>query len=589
MFLTFRSKIFAIAVALIGLFLLIGALSVHRTMSAWTEARIEADLHQRARLVEAALPATSALPHDDDPGLQATVDRLSQASQTRITLIAADGQVLADSHLETDEAIEDHANRPEVVAATTSGFGRARRHSESLGTDLLYVAIPASRTDFDGVVRLSVPLDEIDQVLNRLRTVALFGALAGLVIAIFLSSIATRLMSGTLQELLTHARGATDEDEDALEAHAPDNSPPSSRSVRQLTEALERSVGSLAQERDRFGAVLNGMSEGVVATDAHLTVTLINRAARALLGLERDARGRDLSDLMPPATLEQLTEAARRGRGISAEFQLASPLMRTILVRAAWSHTGPGLILVLHDVTELRRLETVRRDFVANVSHELRTPVAVIQANSETLLSGALDDPDAARTFTRGIHRNAERLTRLIADLLDIARLEAEQANLAPRPLGARAAVLEAREALHAADDVSFSLEIDPKLTVLADPRALDQVLVNLLDNAIKHLPEPGPIIVRAHTPADSDHVRFEVIDQGPGIDPRHHQRLFERFYRVDKGRATHMGGTGLGLSIVKHLISAQGGQVGYEPNHPHGSIFWFTLPAAPPATSAAR
>ncbi|RDV40008.1 PAS domain-containing protein [Bradymonadaceae bacterium TMQ3] len=583
MFLSFRSKIFAIAITLIGLFVLIATLAAHHTLRSWTQSRIESDLLQRARLVDASI--------DPSADINAHVLRLSEASQTRITLIAADGQVLADSHLEADEAIEDHANRPEVIAATTSGFGRARRHSESLGTDLLYVAIPASRNGFDGVVRLSVPLSEVDQVLDRLRTLALIGALIALGIAIFLSGIATRLMSSTLQNLLIHAREATELPDNAPRAGAEPRvrEAANSRSVRQLTEALERSVGSLARERDRFSAVLDGMAEGVVATDAHLTLTLVNRAARALLGLEGDPHGRDLADLLPAAPLEQLIGGARSARGASAEFQLTAPLPRTILARAAWPKHGPGLILVLHDVTELRRLETVRRDFVANVSHELRTPVAVIQAHSETLLSGALDDPKAAQNFTRGIHRNAERLTHLIADLLDIARLEADQAQVAPRHLSARKAARDAIDALHAPDDASISLEIADELHVLADPRALDQVLINLLDNALKYLPEPGPIIVRAHTPAGSDHVRFEVIDQGPGIDPRHHQRLFERFYRVDKGRATHMGGTGLGLSIVKHLISAQGGQVGYEPNLPHGSIFWFTLPAAPPATSAAR
>ncbi|TXD38911.1 PAS domain-containing protein [Lujinxingia vulgaris] len=575
MFLSFRSKIFAIAIALIGLFVLIATLAAHHTLRGWTQSRIESDLLQRARLIDASL--------DPEGDLSAQVLRLSEASQTRITLIAADGEVLADSHVDQPEALDDHGDRPEVQAALTQGVGLARRHSSSIDADLLYGAIPASATEGAAVVRLSVPLSEVDEVLNRLRTLALIGALVALAIAIFLSGIATRLMSSTLQNLLIHAREATDlPDDTQLPGAEPGvREPTSSRSVRQLTEALERSVGSLARERDRFSAVLDGMAEGVVATDAHLTVTLVNRAARALLGLEGNPQGRDLADLLPAAPLEQLIGGAHSARGASAEFQLTAPLTRTILARAAWPKHGPGLILVLHDVTELRRLETVRRDFVANVSHELRTPVAVIQANSETLLSGALDDPKAARNFTRGIYRNAERLTHLIADLLDIARLEADQAHLEPRHLPARQAAADAIEALHAPDDAAITLEIAADLQVLADPRALDQILINLLDNALKYLPEPGPIIVRASRDAEATMARFEVIDQGPGIEPRHHHRLFERFYRVDKGRAAHMGGTGLGLSIVKHLVSAQGGEVGYEPNQPHGSIFWFTLPLA--------
>lgn len=581
MFLSFRSKIFAIAIALIGLFVLIATLAAHHTLRSWTQSRIESDLLQRARLVDASLATGS--------DIQADVLRLSQASQTRITLIAADGEVVADSHVETPEALDDHGDRPEVLTALAGDVGLAMRHSSSIDADLLYVAIPSSAASMADVVRLSVPLSEVERVLDRLRTLALLGALIALAIAIFLSSIATRLMSSTLQNLLVHAREATElPDAPPSPGDVPGGrQPPSSRSVRQLTEALERSVGSLAQERDRFSAVLDGMAEGVVATDAHLTLTLVNRAARALLGLEGDPRGRDLADLLPAAPLEQLVGGARSARGASAEFQLTAPLPRTILARAAWPKHGPGLILVLHDITELRRLETVRRDFVANVSHELRTPVAVIQAHSETLLSGALDDPQAAQNFTRGIHRNAERLTHLIADLLDIARLEADQAQLAPRQLSAPGAARDAIEALHAPEDAAISVEMSDDLEVLADPRALDQILINLLDNALKYLPEPGPIIVRALREPDATMIRFEVIDLGPGIEPRHHHRLFERFYRVDKGRAAHMGGTGLGLSIVKHLVSAQGGEVGYEPNTPHGSIFWFTLPA--PTTGASH
>ena len=580
MFLSFRSKIFAIAIALIGLFVLIATLAAHHTLRSWTQSRIESDLLQRARLVDASLATGS--------DIQADVLRLSQASQTRITLIAADGEVVADSHVDTPEALDDHGDRPEVLTALAGDVGLAMRHSSSIDADLLYVAIPSSAASMADVVRLSVPLSEVERVLDRLRTLALLGALIALAIAIFLSSIATRLMSSTLQNLLVHAREATElPDAPPSPGDVPGGrQPPSSRSVRQLTEALERSVGSLAQERDRFSAVLDGMAEGVVATDAHLTLTLVNRAARALLGLEGDPRGRDLADLLPAAPLEQLVGGARSARGASAEFQLTAPLPRTILARAAWPKHGPGLILVLHDITELRRLETVRRDFVANVSHELRTPVAVIQAHSETLLSGALDDPQAAQNFTRGIHRNAERLTHLIADLLDIARLEADQAQLAPRQLSAPGAARDAIEALHAPEDAAISVQMSDDLEVLADPRALDQILINLLDNALKYLPEPGPIIVRAFREPDTTMIRFEVIDQGPGIEPRHHHRLFERFYRVDKGRAAHMGGTGLGLSIVKHLVSAQGGEVGYEPNTPHGSIFWFTLPAPPTGAS---
>jgi two-component system phosphate regulon sensor histidine kinase PhoR len=239
-------------------------------------------------------------------------------------------------------------------------------------------------------------------------------------------------------------------------------------------------------------------------------------------------------------------------------------------------------VLLLEDVTAMRRLETVRRDFVANVSHELRTPVAVIRANAETLLAGAKDDPVMAGKLVDGLHRNAERLARILADLLDLSRLDAGQYRLELGNVPIRQVTeqsLSAVEPQAAHRNVAVKVDIPDGLAVRADSKALDHILVNLIDNGVKYGRPDGNVWVEAR-PDDSG-VRIEVRDDGPGIADKHRTRVFERFYRADPSRSREAGGTGLGLSIVKHLVESMGGEVGVEPNLPHGSIFWLRLPRA--------
>ncbi len=560
MFFSFRSRLFLLSLALIAGFLLITGVYLHQTLRGWTESMIEADLRDRAHLVAQSLKAL-----DQEDARQSFIDEIGDLGY-RITLIGGDGRVLADNTVEAERLadLDDHNLRPEIVAAREDGLGRARRRSTSTGTDLLYVALDLP--DTDSVVRVAMPLSDVDQVLGHLRLLLFIGGLFGLGVAIFMSSFASSMMSRHLQELLARSRES-------------DRSP-SGGSVRELTRELERTMGTLAEERDRFRAVLEGMSEGVLVLDEKHRVTLINPAARLLLDASDAVHGRPLEELVPNAPLFTLFEEAHNAGQAMAEFTLDPPGVR--LLAHGTSRKGAGLILVLHDVTAIRRLETMRRDFVANVSHELRTPVAVIQANAETLLDGALDTPDHARRFTDGIHRNAERLTRLIADLLDISRIEAGRRTFQPEEIQLAAAVGDTIEAAPATEESPTLLhEVDPSIRVIADPGALDQVLLNLLDNALKFTPEDGAIILRAQ-PRDLE-VLIEVLDDGPGVEPAHQERIFERFYRADEGRTPGLGGTGLGLSIVKHLVTAMGGEVGYSRRDEGGARFWFTLPVAPP------
>lgn len=348
--------------------------------------------------------------------------------------------------------------------------------------------------------------------------------------------------------------------------------------VNFLAEDAERSHQALARERVLLSAVAEGLTQGVIAVDGDRKIELLNDAARSMLAVTSSPVGEPLIDFV---RVPQLFDLLASDESATAEAQLPSGIRALIRVARKWG--GEGRVLLLEDVTAMRRLETVRRDFVANVSHELRTPVAVIRANAETLLAGAKDDPAMAQRLMDGLHRNAERLARILADLLDLSRLDAGQYRLDIGSVGVRAAIdqaLSAVETQAGTRGVTVDVQIPEGLAVRADPKALDQVLVNLIDNAVKYTRASGHVWVAAH--AVDGAIRIDVRDDGPGIADRHRERIFERFYRADPSRTREAGGTGLGLSIAKHLAESMQGTVGVEPNAPQGSIFWLRLPAAP-------
>ncbi|HEY8375800.1 MAG TPA: ATP-binding protein, partial [Nannocystis sp.] len=354
-------------------------------------------------------------------------------------------------------------------------------------------------------------------------------------------------------------------------------------SLNRMAAELESTVATLAAERSRFEAVLESMDEGVIAVDKAQHLTLINRAALGLLSLSIEHSGSTLAERIPIPALQELVARALTGQPERREFETRTTPPRQLLAYGSPLRSGQGAVVVMHDVTEIRRLERVRRDFVANVSHELRTPVSIIRANAETLLDGAIERPEIARRFLEAQLRSADRLAALVADLLEISRIEAGTYEMNPDAIALAPIVehiLESVEQLARERSLAVKSDVHEDMFVWADEQALEHVLLNLVDNAVKYTPAGGTIAVRALRQGET--VRIEVEDDGPGIEAPHRERVFERFYRVDKGRSREVGGTGLGLAIVKHLCEAMDGQVGVDPAEPHGSIFWITLPAAP-------
>ncbi|MCP4869393.1 MAG: PAS domain-containing protein [Proteobacteria bacterium] len=353
------------------------------------------------------------------------------------------------------------------------------------------------------------------------------------------------------------------------------------RSRREAHETTQETARDLAKEADRLRTVLAGIEDGILAITAEQRIALANPAALQLLELAQDPSDRLLVEVLQVPEAAELLADSREGRSSEVEFDLGA---RRLNVRA--HPYGRGTVLSIRDVTDLRHLERIRRDFVANVSHELRTPVTVISTHAETLLDSALEDPVHARRFVEGIHRHADRLTRLVSDLLDLSRIEAGRRTIEVGEVDVATVVQGVTAGLAASAEtrgVELTAEVSPQLRVAADADALDQVLLNLLENAIKYTPEGGTVDLRVSDQGDV--VRFEVVDDGPGVPPKHRARLFERFYRVDKGRSRDAGGTGLGLSIVKHLVESMVGRVGYEARDPRGSVFWVELPTHSPPT----
>jgi two-component system phosphate regulon sensor histidine kinase PhoR len=572
-----RGKLFGVSIALVVLGVLAGGLYLSAEMRNTMEQRIGDEL---AREAAAARELVLSAPDERIETIDGVADRVGAAIDSRVTVIDPSGKVLGDSGLSIERVrqIESHANRPEFVEALKSGRGRAKRYSTTVATDMLYVAVTYQRGGHTGVVRVAKPLSEIDDAVGRLRVMLLIAGLIGLIVAAAMSALASHWMLRTLRALVVGAHEvATRETRARVDVRSTDELGGLAGSINQLAEELEHTVGDLAGARARFVAVVEGMADAVIGLDSDRTVTVVNSAALELLGLPEAPLGEPLIEKIRAPGLDEIS----RNMDEPAQTELELPGGRRVLVQLT-PQSGGGCVLVLRDVSEIRRLETVRRDFVANVSHELRTPVSIVRANAETLLDGAAGDPEHGPKLIEAIHRNAERLSRILADLLDLSRLDAGAYKLEPRTVNVAEAAARAVSAVErrAADtNTSISLDLDEKLAVRADPEALDQILVNYLENAIKYTPDGGKAVIRAR--AMDDGVRIEVVDDGPGIAPHHRERLFERFYRVDPGRSRDMGGTGLGLAIVKHLAENMGGGVGVDAVTPHGSAFWCRLPEA--------
>ena len=569
---TFAKRLVLGSVLILVLTVAILLWAAERSLRRDLEGDIANTLENEARLVGQALP-------QDSTAWQGAVHQLGRQVRHRITLIDRNGRVRADSDFPLGPlpSIENHGQRPEVRAALTEGRGQARRRSETVGVPFLYVAVPGG----PGVVRVAAGLDQVDEVVRRAQSAVAGAALLALLVGSVLALAAGRSIAQPLIAISAAAR--------AIAAGAPPRFPRSGipdidglvQALRQMHRQLGDRFEELRREQAETAALVESMVEGVIAADGRGRTVTANGAARRLLGYGLVEELPDLQELFRVKAAREVVEVVLQGQAVQdRELEIDG---RAILMNARPLPSG-GAVLVIHDLTEIRRLEAVRRDFVANVSHELKTPLTSISGYAETLLADT-PDADTTRRFLTTILENARRMQRLVDDLLDLARIEAGRWQPDPEPVPVAETAQEMWNELAeraAARSIQFSTDVESGAEmVFADGDALRQVLTNLLDNSLRYTSRGGHIACRSRL--EDGGVAISVTDNGSGIGHEHVERIFERFYRADQSRSREEGGTGLGLAIVKHLVEAHGGRVYAESERGAGTTVtcWFPVSAA--------
>jgi two-component system phosphate regulon sensor histidine kinase PhoR len=559
-------------------------------------AQLQDGLTTRLALIEqTALLRRDAL--GNVQAMDALADEMGRRSHARVTLLSPGGEVWGDSEVPTEgiKLLAWHGDRPEFRRALVFGDGGSSRPSSTVTQDMIYAARAVRSSDgaLLLVARVSVPAAGVQQALDSLKGPLLSATALAIVAAVLLSQMAAHLASRPLRELIGAALRMADGDlATRTSPRGDDEAAQLGKALNRLAESLSSTLGELRAERDLLQGMLVSMQEGVLMLDGLGAIVLVNPALREMLLLGPDVTGEAFESVVHHEELKRLLDTAMSADAPTlGEVELAGLKPRRLLVRAIALRGEPGgLLAVFVDVTDVRRLESLRRDFVSNASHELRTPVSSILSAAETLRDMINADPKTSVRFVDIIFRNAERLKRLVDDLLELSRIESREFQLKqeltdPAPTIHHAVSLFRERAEKKRIRLSVILPPDD-LLILFDRQALEAVLSNLIDNAVKYCPEGASIIVRAAQEGRA--LRFSIEDSGPGIESKHLARLFERFYRVDAGRSREVGGTGLGLSIVKHLVEAMHGSVGVSSVVGQGTTFHFSLPlpAAPRPSS---
>jgi len=545
-------------------------------------------LFEQTRLVEEDV---AQLFHAPDVGrLDAFCKNLAKKVTTRITVIAASGRVIGDS-LENPARMDNHADRPEVIEALAGRMGKSTRYSYTLRENMMYVAMPMHEGEaVIGVLRAAVPVTSIDRALRRIYVHIGLGGLVVAAVFATLSLAISRRISRPIEDLTRGAeRFARGELAHKLLVPGSQEIGGLAEAMNQMAAQLDDRILTVARQRNEMEAVLSSMVEGVIAVDSDERVININRAAAQLIGVDPAAvHGRSIQEIVRNPDLQQfVARTLARHEAVEGEIVLGDGerfLQAHGTVLRDPQGAGIGALVVLNDITRLRQLENLRRDFVANVSHELKTPITSIKGFVETLLDGALDSPEDARRFLAIVSKHADRLNAIIEDLLSLSRLEEEgEKEKAILEEGAiRDVVFAAAQSCKvnaAAKNIRVETACPEDLRARIKAPLLEQALVNLLDNAIKYSESGG--LVEVEAARQNGEIAIRVRDYGCGIEKEHLPRLFERFYRVDKARSRKLGGTGLGLAIVKHIVHVHGGRVSVESTPGKGSVFTICIPAA--------
>ena len=589
--LTLPSKWFLGLAILLADLLLVVYLALRLTLPPYLVRQIETDLRRDAVVVREVFESQLRTGHPDAADINRLSHDLAKKTGLRITVIGPGGTVIGESDKTEGELknIETHLQRPEVQQALREDIGSATRHSDTIGVDLLYVAVPIRNDNLVGIVRVAMPLVEIQRTTARvLHTVAVASLLVGLATVPILFWLSRRVTRPILQMREVAGRVARGDFTEKAPARVSGELGDLAAALNDMSSQLAARIRELSEEKADLSAILAGMTEGVLVVRPDGRIRLTNQALRSPFAISEEAVGKTVLEAFRNVSLQELvSEVILEGDVAARELTFLTPNEHAYELSATRLQDDQGVltgvIVVFHDITRMRQFENTRKEFVANVSHELRTPLSIIKGYVETLLDEQPPDEETARQFLQTVQRHSRRLEALIADLLSISALESQQARLNFEPVSMRAAaqtVMDelARQAFERF--VTVTLKIPDDLpAVRADAQRLHQVLFNLLDNAIKYTPSGGHVTIRA---GEKDgFIETTVADDGPGIGPEHLPHVFERFYRVDKARSRELGGTGLGLSIVKHIVQSHAGRVWAESQIEKGSTFYFTLPRA--------
>lgn len=594
----FRWKLTALFMLLIGLSVLAAGLLTGNMYSKNHRTALKEHMIRELLVLDATAPwPTSGDEASQSAYLQQQALRFKEIAGMRVTYIRADGKVLGDSdHL--PETMDNHSGREEVKEALETGTGSSSRYSDTLRMNMLYVAIKVSAKDAgghsDGVLRLAMSLSDVESSLNKMWLALVFGLFLLFALAAAVSYRVALSVTKPLERMTVVAKRIANRDyASRVPEGGKDEIGELARALNAMALGLQGQLDEIGQNGARLQSVLDNMTSGVVMIAHDGRITLYNRKAEQLLGSSaRERVGRNYSELRyhyellglirdgldtPVALHEQLTVYYPEERML--EIGLVPMTMS--------DDEEPGLLMVLQDVTAIRRLENMRSEFVANVSHELKTPVAVVKGFAETLLAGAIYDRETATSFLTIIRDESDRLNRLIGDILELSKIESRRAPLQFSPVDMPQFLERLTEMLSAdaaKKSITLDVQAEPELFLEADEDRLGQIVINLMQNGINYTPEGGKVKVRAEyaeggAEDDVDKVRITVSDTGIGIPKRDIERIFERFYRVDKARSRSSGGTGLGLSIVKHLVELHHGTIRVESTVGVGSQFIMEFP----------
>ncbi len=549
-----------------------------------------AGLEARAHLVAGSVLVY--LGHDDQTGLEAFCREAGKKSATRLTVIAPDGKVLADSD-EDPARMENHNDRPEIIAALSGKVVPTLRFSQTLQQNLMYVAIPLEdQGNRRGVLRVAIPVTAMDKTLSAIYQKIIWGSIVMALLAALSAWFIARRISKPLEQMKLGAeRFSRGDFAGRMREEGAEEVAGLARALNEMAVQLNDRIQTIVSQHSQLQAVFASMVEGVITVDTEERIIEVNQSGAQLLNVDPEKiKGKSILLAIRNTHLQNFVKNALASAS-PMEGEFSSRMGADGQEKYFYAHGArlqdsqghiSGALIVINDVTNLRRLESMRRDFVANVSHELKTPITSIEGFAETLLDGALEEPESARRFVEIIGKQAARLHAIVEDLLALSRVEQETSRkeiiLQELPI---AEILQSAIQIcsHGAEkeNMAISLVCAPTITAGINPALFEQAVVNLLDNAVKYSGKGS--VIRVEAEKKGDEVLIRVYDNGVGIASQDLSRIFERFYRVDKARSAKLGGTGLGLSIVKHIVQAHHGRVSVESSPGKGSIFTIHLP----------